>query len=76
MEQRGAVGAIRCRLESPQRDPGLPNCHFLLGRGLTFCQCTHTPASAVPRHSQLRNETVLVTAFLCPLSIFSGAVEG
>lgn len=29
------------------------SCHSLLGQGLTFCQCTPMPASAVPRHSQL-----------------------
>lgn len=47
-----------------------------LGGRPDFLSMHPTPASAVPKHSQLWNETILGTAFLCPRSIFSGAVEG
>lgn len=33
MEQRGVAGAVKCRLQSPQRDPGSPAVTFSWGWG-------------------------------------------
>lgn len=66
MEQRRAAGAVRCRLESPQRDPWHPNCQS--GAGIPLVH--PTPASAVPKHIHLGDETIFGTVSLCLLSIF------